>query len=121
VADPLFHAALPEDWERARALGAYTTSTRDQSLDDVGFVHCSYRDQVESTVNSFYADLPEVVLLQIDRDELNVAVIDENLDGGSELFPHVYGALPLYAVVRADIWRREQDGTYQLAAIDAAS
>jgi glutathione S-transferase len=121
VADPLFHAALPEDWERAQALGAYSTSTRGQTLDDVGYVHCSYRHQVESTVNNFYADLPEVVLLQIDPTELNVAVVNENLEGGSELFPHVYGPLPLHAVIRADVWHRGPDGSYQLAALDATS
>jgi uncharacterized protein (DUF952 family) len=110
----LFHAALPEDWERAQAAGAYTTSTRGRTLDDVGFIHCSYRHQVEPIVNRFYSDVRELVLLEVDADQLNVPVVDENLEGRPELFPHVYGPIPLYAVTRAVVWRSDADGRYRL-------
>jgi mannose-6-phosphate isomerase-like protein (cupin superfamily) len=39
------------------------------------------------------------VLLEIDRSKVPRKVVDENLDGGSDLFPHIYGPLPLDAVV----------------------
>jgi uncharacterized protein (DUF952 family) len=39
------------------------------------------------------------VLLEIDEAALGAPVRDENLEGGSELFPHVYGALNLDAIV----------------------
>lgn len=116
MADILFHVALPEDWERARVVGAYTKSTRGRSLDDEGFIHCSYRHQVEQIANAFYADLPDLVLLEIDPDELTVAVVDENLEGGAERFPHVYGPVPLHAITNATTWTRNAERTYALAA-----
>lgn len=37
----IFHIADPDEWKAARATGAYTRSTRGQSLAEVGFIHCS--------------------------------------------------------------------------------
>ena len=42
-------------------------STRGLTIDDVGFIHCSTRDQVESTANRFYADVDQLVVLTIDQ------------------------------------------------------
>ena len=112
--DELYHAAIPGDWERAQAAGAYEMSTRDRSLDDEGFIHCSYRHQVERVANACYGDVPDLVLLRIDRAALNVPVLDESLEAGVELFPHVYGPLPMHAVVAADRWDRQPDGRYHL-------
>ncbi|CAN5615273.1 MAG: DUF952 domain-containing protein [Acidimicrobiia bacterium] len=114
----LYHAAIPEEWERARIAGSYTVSTRERSLDDEGFIHCSYHHQVEQVANNFYADLPDLMLLEIDPTQLNVAVLDENLDGGDERFPHVYGPVPLHAIVAASPWIRSPDGRYVLDAGD---
>ncbi len=115
-ASTIYHAAMPEDWERARAAGVYAMSTRDRSLDDEGFIHCSHRHQVEQVTNDFFADLPSVVLLEIDPEQLNVAIVDESRGGGEELFPHVYGPLPLYAVVATTSWSRGNDGRYVFPA-----
>jgi uncharacterized protein (DUF952 family) len=49
-----------------------------------------------------YSNSADVVLLRIDRDVVGHEVRVENLDGGENLFPHVYGPLPIDAVVRAD-------------------
>jgi glutathione S-transferase len=114
MVEPIFHAALPDDWERAQGSGAYATSTRGLILDEVGYIHCSYRHQVEAVANRFYGDLPELTLLRIDPEQLNVPIADENLEGGTELFPHVYGPIPLYAVTHADPWPRGADGAYTI-------
>src|SRR5688572_5844597 len=47
VSPPLYHAALPADWTAAAAAGVYTMSTRGVTLEQEGFIHCSYRHQVE--------------------------------------------------------------------------
>jgi uncharacterized protein (DUF952 family) len=41
----------------------------------------------------------ELVVLEIDTDRIDADVRVENLDGGEELFPHIYGAVPVAAVV----------------------
>jgi uncharacterized protein (DUF952 family) len=69
------------------------------TLDDVGFIHAGFAHQVAHVGAAYYADVDEpLVLLAIDRDRLDVPVIVENLEGGDELFPHIYGPLPTTAV-----------------------
>ncbi len=54
---------------------------------------------------AFYTDVDEpLVLLEIDPDLLGVPLVVEvpvGADSDSEAFPHVYGPLPLAAVVDA--------------------
>jgi glutathione S-transferase len=109
----LYHIALPADWESARGIGIYSTSTRGVTLADEGFVHCSRRHQVEATANRFYDDLGEVVLLTIDEVMLDVAVVDEDLYGTGESFPHVYGPIPVSAVVDARPLTRAEGGGFR--------
>lgn len=109
----LYHIALPTDWENARKTGTYTTSTRGVTLAHEGFVHCSRRHQVEATANRFYGDIDEVVLLTIDEAALDAAVVDEDLYGTGENFPHVYGPIPVSAVVDARPWTRAEGGAFE--------
>ena len=104
----LYHLALRLEWQAARADGVYRRSTRERSLEEVGFIHLSSAHQVPATASRFYADLPaaEVLLLTIDPQRLAAAGLEvrlEQADGG-ELFPHLYGALPLEAVRLAEPW-----------------
>ena len=113
----LFHAALPDDWTAAQHAGVYGMSTRGRTLADEGFIHCSYENQVERVVNAFYADLDSLVLLVVDRGGLGVEVVDESPTGdpADEHFPHIYGPLPVSAVVEARPWRREPGRPWRLA------
>lgn len=99
---PLFHIALRSDWEEARRTGAYTTSTRGQTLAEVGFIHASRADQWTEVRALFYADVAEpLVLLRIDPALLDVPVVEEPAaPGATETFPHIYGRLPVGAVVQ---------------------
>jgi glutathione S-transferase len=105
----LYHLALRGEWREAQHEGAYRRSTRGQSLEAVGFVHLSYAHQLAATYNLFYADLPadEVLLLSIDPEALahaGLAVRAEAAPGTGEIFPHLYGPLPLAAVVLVESW-----------------
>jgi glutathione S-transferase len=100
----LYHLALRAEWNSARSEGSYRRSTRGRTLEEVGFIHLSAAHQVEATAQRFYGDLPpgEVVLLSIDPQRLAAAGIElrtEPAPGTGELFPHLYGALPLEAVL----------------------
>lgn len=101
----IFHIALASDWAAAQAAGAYTTSTRGRTLAEEGFIHCSRGDQWPQVRSAVYGDLDPasepLLLLQIDTTRLDVPVIDEAPEPGAETFPHVYGPLPLDAVVKA--------------------
>ena len=103
----LYHLALAADWQQARQLGEYRISTRGQRLEQVGFIHASYADQLEGTHQRFYADVSDLRLLVIDPTRLaahGIAVRPEAAPGSGELFPHLYGSLPLDAVCLVERW-----------------
>ena len=106
----LYHLALGPEWQAARADGVYRRSTRGRSLEEVGFIHLSNAHQVEATAALFYGDLPAgaVLLLTIDPQRLAAAGLEVRLEqvGSGEPFPHLYGPLPLGAVLRAEPWLR---------------
>lgn len=108
----LLHAALPADWEAALETGAYHWSTRGRTLAEVGFVHLAYPEQLDGVVERFYADVDALVILVVDRARLSDPVIDEPpAPGVAERFPHLYGPLPLDAVVRTVQWSASSGAT----------
>lgn len=108
--EPIFHIALPDDWAAAFTFGEYAVSTRGMSLDEVGFIHCSTHAQIEATANRFYRDLSELVLLTIDPLMVPSDILWEPpAPGLDELFPHIYGTLPIVAVNMHQFWTRSDD------------
>ena len=106
--EPIFHIALPDDWAGAFTFGEYAVSTRGMSLDEVGFIHCSTTAQIEATANRFYGDLTELVLLTIDPVLVPADIVWEpSTPGVDELFPHIYGPLPISAVNMHRFWTRQ--------------
>jgi uncharacterized protein (DUF952 family)/catechol 2,3-dioxygenase-like lactoylglutathione lyase family enzyme len=97
----VFHLTTDPLWRAARAEGSYRAPTFEQE----GFIHCSNADQVERVARERFADVAGVVLLEIDVAALGSAspLVDETGDPGSdELFPHVYGPIPVAAVVSVE-------------------
>ena len=97
----ILHLALRRDWDEARATDSYPWSTRGLTLDEVGYVHCSFEHQWRGVRDRFYADLPddELILLVVDEAKLSSPVVVERLDGAPDDFPHVYGPLEIGAVI----------------------
>ncbi|CAM3657388.1 DUF952 domain-containing protein [Occultella aeris] len=100
----ILHLAHAADWAAAIASGEYAVSTRGATIEQVGYMHCSFTRQVAGVAEAFYADDPEpLVVLEIDVAALEAAgrtVRVEALDGAPEPFPHIYGGpLPVAAVV----------------------
>lgn len=105
VGQPIFHLTQRQLWQTAQQGGAYVWSSRDLSYLAQGFVHCSFRAQLSTVAERLYADVPAVdlLVLELDPDALAVPVVVENLDAGAA-FPHLYGELPLEAVVAVHGW-----------------
>jgi glutathione S-transferase len=115
----IYHAALPADWAAALDDGTYTASTRGVSLAEEGFIHCAFHHQVEGVANRYYGDLTDLVLLRIDPARIGAAVVEEApVAGATERFPHVYGPIPVGAVVEARPWRRDDDGHWRIPRRD---
>lgn len=99
----IFHLALASEWAEAQVTGSYTTSTLGRTLAEEGFIHASRADQWTAVRDRYYSEVTEpLLLLQIDTDLLDVPVVEEApAPGVTETFPHIYGRLPVGAVVRA--------------------
>jgi uncharacterized protein (DUF952 family) len=96
----IFHIAKVADWETAQAAGEYRVSTLGRTLEQEGFLHASRAGQWQAVYDAFYAGVDEpLVLLEIDSGLLGVPVVEEAPPGTDELFPHIYGPLPVAAVV----------------------
>lgn len=101
------------DWHAAQRGGAYTLSTRDRTLEDVGFIHCSYAHQVAGVANAIYSGERDLVLLVIDPERLTAPLRPEPPAQGAEAYPHIYGPLNLDAVVDVRPYEPAADGTFQ--------
>ncbi len=91
----IYKILLPSEWAAFETEGRFDGSPFDCSS---GFIHCSDRSQVTDTAIQFFGNEPALVVLAIDAAALGDAVRWEPAAGGGR-FPHVYGSLPLGAVV----------------------
>lgn len=96
----IFHLTEPERWQRSLAEGVHTGSTRGLDLAEEGYIHCSTSTQWAATRDRYYGDLEVVLLLHIDESRLPEPPVYEQLGTAPEPFPHVYGPIPLDAVVQ---------------------
>ena len=62
-----------------------------------GYIHMSSADQLAETARRHYAGRSGLVLLAVKTDPLGEALVWEPSRGG-DLFPHLYGSLPINAV-----------------------
>ena len=82
-----------------------------------GFVHCSEPDQVVRVANARFVGRTDLVLLWISVARLTAPVRYENLEGGTELFPHVYGPINLDAVVAVTPFRPDPAGVFDAGTL----
>ena len=113
----VFHITTQAEADAAAVSGTYTPAAFARE----GFIHCSYRSQVLATADRLFRGRRDLVLLQIDRNALSCPVVDENLEGGRELYPHVYGALPMTAVSAVYPFPCGDDGRFALPAATRTS
>jgi uncharacterized protein (DUF952 family) len=92
----IYHITSADEAREAKRNGVYEP----MAFGREGFIHCSYAHQVNAVANRIFRGRPDLVLLEIDPAELGCPVVDENLEGGSELYPHVYERLRMSAVLR---------------------
>ena len=105
----IHHITTHTDWNAARAAGSYTAD----SLVSEGFIHCSTAAQVVATANRIFKGRRDLILLSVDTNRVKPEIRYENLEDGTNLFPHIYGALAVAAVVAVHAFPSRADGTFE--------
>ncbi len=100
-------------WAAAKAEGVFTGSAVD--LRD-GFIHFSAGDQVQETARLHFHGQANLVLLAVEADRLGSALKWEPSRGGA-LFPHLYGVLPVEAVLEARSIALDAEGVPRIGAL----
>lgn len=111
----VFHIAELAVWQASAHEMHYVPS----AFANEGFIHLSYARQVRATAARYYAGRSDLLLLRMVKANLGGALRDENLVGGSELFPHLYAPLArdvVNALARIHWTARE---TFELRALSA--
>lgn len=104
----IFHMCRAEEWERAVAAGSYGGSSQDAAD---GFIHFSTAAQLAGSAAKHRAGQAGLLLLTVDAAALGDALRWEAARGG-QLFPHLYGALPVAAVTRTDPLPLDEGGLH---------
>lgn len=103
----ILHITRREEWEKAKVSGFY----RGDTLDSEGFIHCSTRTQVIKVANFRFRNQGDLVVLCIDSQKVEAEI---RYEGVEDLFPHVYGALNVDAVLKAVEFVCGEDGFFEL-------
>ncbi|MDZ4158968.1 MAG: DUF952 domain-containing protein [Anaerolineaceae bacterium] len=106
----IYHITTEADWLAALTAGSYTAD----SLASEGFIHCSEARQVVPVAEHFFHGRQDLVLLQINLRWVAAPIRFENLEGGDDLFPHIYGPLNIDAVVRVHRFAPNPEGGFSL-------
>ena len=103
ASNTFLHLTTKRAWEDALKVGTYSLSTKGKTLEEVGFIHGSFADQVEEVAGFVFAGSTEdLVLLHLDIDKLasnGIEVRVEKARNGKS-YPHIYGAIPCELVDR---------------------
>ncbi|RWD63535.1 MAG: DUF952 domain-containing protein [Mesorhizobium sp.] len=101
-------------WREAERSGRFTGAPVD--IAD-GFIHFSTAAQVRETAARHFAGQTDLILIAIDEAKLGDALKYEVSRGGA-LFPHLYAALELDAVVWARPLPFRGDGGHQFPTLE---
>jgi len=105
---PIYHMCKLEEWQAAQAAGSYAGSSQDKAD---GFIHFSTRTQVWTSAAKHRRGQDNILLLEVDAAALGEALKWEASRGGA-LFPHLYGPLPVSAVMNLTPLRLDDDGVH---------
>ncbi|GAC68901.1 DUF952 domain-containing protein [Gordonia soli] len=108
---PLVHLIGREEWATAQENGRWEPG----SLAEVGFVHLSALEQVHLPANVLYVGRSDLLALVIDPSRVAAPIKWEPGDPddpASLPFPHLYGPLPVDAVIDVRTYPPGPDGAF---------
>ena len=104
----IFHIANPNSLSILLTQGSFDAD----SLATEGFIHCSTHEEVIATANRRFNEAANLLLWELDQNKIQAPVVFENTSGGSILYPHIYGSIPLSALVRVYHFNQDASGNF---------
>jgi|APFre7841882724_1041349.scaffolds.fasta_scaffold35922_3 uncharacterized protein (DUF952 family) len=95
------HLTSMARWAAAQDSGALVAP----SLATEGFLHCAFADQVGGVIERHWRGAGEIMALTLDPQKLAGRLRVERSAGSGQDYPHLYGELPLAAVLSAQRMR----------------
>jgi uncharacterized protein (DUF952 family) len=113
--DKIYTLVRQDDWRAAEQAGCYAGSA-DDARD--GYLHFSTAAQLRASAARHRAGVADLWLVEADAARLGAALRWEAASGGNRagLFPHLYGTLPLSAVLSATRLPLGADGLHDFPA-----
>jgi uncharacterized protein (DUF952 family) len=110
----IYRLVSESEWAAAKAAGFFAGSAHD--LRD-GFIHFSTAGQAAETAEKHYAGKSDLLILCVDASALT-APLKWEVSRGGQLFPHLYGKLPVGAVRRVEKLPLGPDGRFLFPSLD---
>ena len=111
----VYKIVAAEEWTKAEAAGVFEGAAIDRAD---GFIHFSTAGQAPETAAKWFAGRDDLTLAAIDAEALGAHLRWEPSRGGA-LFPHLYGALPMSAVVWSRPLPLGPDGRHVFGSLEA--
>jgi uncharacterized protein (DUF952 family) len=93
----IYHIVLPDVWEKFKDEYEYEA----ESLQTEGFIHCSYRNQLDEVLKRYYKSAERVLILHINPHYLKSELVAEP-STNREIYPHIYGKINKSADVNVE-------------------
>ena len=107
----VYKICTKSEWQEIKDRGQFVGSKKD--LED-GYIHFSGEDQVKGTLEKFYFNQKDLILLKVDTLKLDHLLWEQASDGN--MFPHLYSSLNISSVVDEFEITFNDDGSNNLPA-----
>ena len=105
----IYKICTKSEWREIKNKGQLKGSKKD--LED-GFIHFSGEEQIEGTLNKFYSNQNDLILLKVDTLKLDHLLWEQASDGN--MFPHLYSSLDISNIVDEFEISLRDDGSHIL-------
>ena len=108
----IFKIIDKEEWQEAKKAGIYYGSDKDKKD---GYIHFSEEDQVPETLNKYYKNKENLILLRVNAFKLEHLLWEQASNG--DMYPHLYSPLDIKNVKDEFELVLDEEGMYVLPEI----
>jgi uncharacterized protein (DUF952 family) len=100
------------DWEKAQINGAII----EPSLEEEGFIHCSYTNQVAGTVAKHFSEEKFILFLVVCEEKIR-SLLKIELAKNGEYYPHIYGPIKVETITHTYTITKNEDESFHFPSL----